>query len=203
MKMMKTFLWSILLISAVAFIGCSKDDDSKDSDDSNDSGTTTTTTGGKDYVAPTLAKDTLIKIPATMREKSDNGGDFNLSMGVIQIDMVNAFSSQLTGAFFYDETSTKNWQSTKNSDGSKSYTWKYLQYAYKLTYYHSASESWWKYEMDSSTYAYPYYYIQDKGTSGKTEWYSQSNYKALFLCYTEHTQGFGCGHPKPFVKYVF
>jgi ABC-type Fe3+-citrate transport system substrate-binding protein len=30
MKMMKTFLWSILLISAVAFIGCSKDDDSKD-----------------------------------------------------------------------------------------------------------------------------------------------------------------------------
>jgi hypothetical protein len=146
------------------FVGCSK---SKDSNPSN---------GNNTYVAPTLAKDTLIKIPEPMRTKAENG-DYTLAAGIAQIDFVNAFSSGLTGAFFYDQSTINGWNATSNNDGSVSYTWSALQYKVKLTYYHSSSESWWKYEEDSASYSYPFYYVSDKGTSGETDWYSQSGFK--------------------------
>lgn len=165
MKMLKNLSWVVAMIVLSFFAGCSKKSD-------------TTSPSSINYVAPTLAKDTLIKIPSTMADKANSGNDVNLSIGVSEIDLVNAFSTGLAGAFFYDQSTIDGWGSIKNSDGSTSYTWKYLQYTVKLTYFYSASESWWKYEEDSSSYSYPLYYIDDKGTSGETDWYAKSSFNA-------------------------
>jgi hypothetical protein len=166
MRKTKTVLWNLFLILAFLLVGCSKDKKSKD-----DNSTTI------DYVSPTLAKDTLIKIPAAMRTKAESGSDINLTIGVAQVDVVNAYSSALSTAFVYDKSSMDGWIVTKNLDGSKTYSWKYLEYTVKLTYYHTLTESWWKYEEDSASYALPFYYINDKGTSGEITWYQQQNFK--------------------------
>jgi hypothetical protein len=166
MKPIKNLGWSAILILSLMFVACSKSSDNNPS------------TGNNNYVAPTLAKDTLIKIPGEMETKANNGSDYNLTMGVAQIGIVNAFTSGLSSAFFYDQTSMDGWKSSGNSDGSTSYSWNYLQYQVKLTYYHSDSESWWKYEQDSASYSYPFYYISDKGTSGEIDWYSKDYFKS-------------------------
>lgn len=166
MKPLRNLIWSSLLILPLLFVACSKSSDNKPSN------------GTNTYVAPTLAKDTLIKIPTAMEDKANSGSDANLTMGVAQINVVNTFTTGLSGAFFYDQTTVDGWQSSANSDGSTSFTWKYMQYQVKLTYYHSGAESWWKYEEDSASYAYQFYYINDKGTSGEIDWYNQEYFKS-------------------------
>jgi hypothetical protein len=162
MKLTSKLFWSVMLLAFV-FAGCSKKNDS------------TSSGGSIDYVAPTLAKDTLIKIPSAMETKAQS--DYNLASAVAQINLVNAFSTGLSSAFFYDNTTMEGWASKKNSDGSTTYSWKYLQYTVWLTYYHSSSESWWKYGEDSASYSLPFYYKDDKGISGETDWYDQNNFK--------------------------
>ncbi|HEY4785002.1 MAG TPA: hypothetical protein VIH57_03090 [Bacteroidales bacterium] len=165
MKHVSNLWWAGIFILPLMFTECSKSTDSP-------------STGNNNYVAPTLAKDTLVKIPDRMQTKAESGSDYNLTLGVTQINFVNAFTTTLSGAFFYDQTTIDGWQSSGNSDGSTSYTWQYLQYKIKLTYYHSESESWWKYEEDSASYSYPLYYVDDKGTSGEIDWYGQENFKS-------------------------
>ena len=165
MKATVNRLWVLIIVLVVCFAGCSKKSDSH--------------SGSNVYISPTLAKDTLIKIPDQMVTKSNT--DMNLYEGVLGIDLVNVFSTGLSGAFIYDQSTVDGWAATKNSDGSTSYAWNYLQYTVKLTYYHSGSESWWKYEEDSASYSFPLYYIDDKGTSGETDWYGQEYFKSKQL----------------------
>ena len=164
MKPILHLFWKLIIVFAICCSGCSKKSD------------TTSPSGTNDYKSPALAKDTLIIIPDQMRTKSAT--DANLYMGVLEIDLVNTFTSGLSGAFIYDQSSVDGWISSKNSDGSTSFSWNYMQYTVKLTYYKSTGESWWKYEEDSASFSYPLYYIDDKGTSGETDWYGQEYFKS-------------------------
>jgi hypothetical protein len=167
MKPTLHLFWKVLIVCVFCCTGCSKKSD------------TTSPSGTNDYASPTLAKDTLIKIPDQMRTKSTT--DMNLYLGVLEIDIVNTFTSGLSEAFIYDQSTVNEWASSKNSDGSTSYSWNYMQYTAKVTYYHSTSESWWKYEEDSSSFALPLYYINDNGTSGEIDWYGQEYFKSKSL----------------------
>jgi hypothetical protein len=164
MKTTKNLMWIGIISFMLIFVGCKKSD--------------TDTPEKFDYKTPTLAKDTLIKIPDAMVTKANSGSDYNLAIGVAQINLVNVLSTGLSSAFYYNQSTVDGWNATKNSDGSVTYNWKYSQYTIKLTYYNSASESWWKYEEDSASFSYPLYYIEDKGTSGETDWYNQPYFKS-------------------------
>ena len=106
MKLIKKVFWNGLFITTILLSGCSKKDNN------------TNPSGSNDYVEPTFANDTLIKIPSEMRDKAENGGDYNLTWGVAQIDLINFWTSDLSKAFFYDQSEMDGWASTKNSDGS-------------------------------------------------------------------------------------
>jgi hypothetical protein len=162
MKKITCYLLYILISVIFLLDGCSKTE-------------TPSTTSKTTYVAPTLAKDTLINIPQNMIDKSKSDG--NLYAGVFAITEVNLLSSGLASAFFVNESTMSGWQSTNNSDGSTSFSWKYLYLQIKLTYYNTSSEKWWKFEYDSASYKLPLYYIDDKGTSGETVWYNQEFFK--------------------------
>ena len=163
MKTFRNLLWSVFLVVLVFFSGCKKSDDG-------------TPTGGTAYVAPSLAKDTLINLPSQITTKA--GSDGNLYILTSTAAIIDVYSSDLSTAFIYDQSTVNGWTPTANSDGSTSYTFSYLNFAVKLTYFSSSSDSWWKYEYDSASYSHPIYFIDDKGTSGETDWYNATNFKS-------------------------
>ena len=168
MKLIKNLSWIMILAVSLFFSGCSKKDKS----------TSDNPSGTNNYTAPAITNDTLIKIPSQMEDKANNGSDYNLTLGVAQIDIINALSTGLSDAFVYDQSTIDGWSSSKNSDGSVSYSWKYLYYTVTLTTYNSKSESWWRYEEDSLSYSLPLYYIDNKGTSGETDWFTKNSFSA-------------------------
>ena len=157
-------LSSLLLLAVLMLTACSKSDNTKPASSSNT------------YKEPTLASDTLINLPSQIASKANS--DYNLSILTSTAALVNTYSSSLYGAFYYDQNIIDGWKATNNSDGSTSYTFDYLQYAVKLTYYSSSGESWWKYGYDSLTYSQTLYYIDDKGTSGEVDWYNLTTFKS-------------------------
>jgi hypothetical protein len=162
MKMLKNLLFGAILIALVLSAGCSKTND--------------TPKNSINYTSPTIAKDTLVILPSQIEAK-ETAGNYNLYELSTAATIINVFSTGLSGAFIYDPSQETGWQTTKNSDGSYSYGWTYLQYTVKLTYYSSSSESWWKYEEDSASYNHVLYYIDDKGSSGETDWYGGNSFK--------------------------
>ena len=129
MKLIRNLSWCMILAVSLFFSGCSKKDKSSNNP-----------TGTNSYMAPTFANDTLIKIPSQMEEKSASGTDFALTAGVTQIDVINGLSTDLSGAFIYDQSTMDGWTSSKNSDGSVSYSWKYFTLSFIITEYNSKSE---------------------------------------------------------------
>jgi hypothetical protein len=171
-KVIKLLIWSALLSVALLFTACSKNDSSTPASENNS------------YSAPTLTKDTVIKLPGEITTK-ENNGNYNLVSLITAASIVNSYTNGLSSFFIYNQSDMNGWASTKNSDGSTSYSFSYLQYAVKLTYYSSSNDSWWKYEYDSASYSYLLYYIEDKGSSGETDWYSQSYYNSTSVLATK------------------
>ena len=165
MKALKKIIFASFVLGALLFTGCTKT-----------STTDGNTTGANDYVAPAIAKDSLVKIPLQLVNKEQNG-DYSLIYLILGETFINTYSTSLAGWFLYDQSSMSGWNSKKNSDGSTTYSWKYFTFSVNLIYFHSSSESWWKYQYDSASYKYTYCYVDDKGTSGEVDFYSKAYFK--------------------------
>jgi hypothetical protein len=154
---MKTFKLFVFILFAIAtFSGCKKE---------------STTTSSGDYTSPTIAaKDTLIAVPSQMRVKSKT--DYILASGVMMIDATNSLSKGYFSALAFNQSSLSGSNVTTNSDGSKTYTIKSVSASIYLTYYHSSSKSFWKYEMEASGIPrYTYYYAEESGNTGSFSMY--------------------------------
>lgn len=160
MKTLTNFLLVIAILIGTIVSSCKKSDSSP-------------STKPASYAEPTLAKDSLIKIPNAINTKATS--NISVSDLAISASFVNTFSSGLAAAFVYDQNTVNNWKSTNNSDGSTTYSFSYLQFTVNLSYYQSTGNSWWKYSYDSASYSMPIYYIQDKGANGEIDWYNWGN----------------------------
>jgi len=182
MKTILKVILAYLMCLALLSTGCKKDSPSKASDSDttkNDVNKDTTKNTTIDYTSPSIAKDSLVKIPKPLLDKYNNDGNYNLISLIVGETLINTYSSQLANYFNYDKDSQSGWTQTKNTDGSTTYKWTYPGFAYSilLTYFKSSSESWWKYEEDSASYKYLLYYVSDKGTSGEVDWYTKTYFK--------------------------
>ena len=117
----KTFLLGLTL--SLLFTSCKKESTSPSTDSK----------GGAGYIAPTLAKDSLVKIPEQIITKSNS--DFSLLNLILGESFINTFSNSLAGWFVYDNNTMSGWSNNKNSDGSTTYSWKYFTYSYNLIYF--------------------------------------------------------------------
>ena len=174
MKRVTKIIGNMLLVTSLFLSYCSKKED-------------TPATGNINYTGPSIAKDTLVKLPDQIQAKEDNG-NYNLIQLTSSANIINIEATGLSGIFFYDESVMKDWESSKNSDGSNTYKFKYAQFQISLTYYKSSTESWWKYSYDSASYSYPLYYVDDKGTSGEVDWYAKNgSFKSKTVTYIKGT----------------
>ncbi len=174
---MKTITYRLLILFitfTVIFSSCKKAD-------------TTTGNNPYGYLAPTLAKDTLINLPPQIQTKATSYSSQGDTLGgtlytlVEFAALVNAYSTGLSGAFLISPSIFPGYTSKTNSNGSVTYSYNLSAYGVNegisLTYYKSSSESWWEYSVDSASSSKELYYIDDKGTSGTIDWYNASSIK--------------------------
>jgi len=170
MKTAKRLLWIVILGMAISFNACKK--------------STTGPGTNANYLAPNLVKDTIVKLPPQIATKESTllstGDTLGITLAVLVNDAeeVNGFSTILSAYFFIIPSDYPGSSTTKNSDGSTSFTWTYGGEGITLKYYNSSGESWWEYSADSSSYSKEWFYVDDKTSSGEIDMYNYQSFKS-------------------------